>query len=150
MSQVSNSSRQTVLLVEDHPPEREKLRKYLVEAGFTVVLATDYRSAVAALEELIPDLICVELTLPSESGYELCEYIRRDVALKRVPVLVMSDRTSPEDMAYAENVGANAFLKKPFERDKLLKYVIAMLDGAAAGSRPSVRRLRPSDGPPRS
>jgi FixJ family two-component response regulator len=49
-------------------------------------------------------------------------------------------------MAYAENVGANAFLKKPFNREKLLKYVYTLLDGPYA-SRPSVRRLRRSDPP---
>ena len=49
-------------------------------------------------------------------------------------------------MANAEYVGANAFLKKPFTRERLLKYVIALLDGPHA-SRPSVRRLRRSELP---
>ena len=49
-------------------------------------------------------------------------------------------------MAHAEYVGANAFLKKPFTREKLLKYVITLLDGPNA-SRPSVRRLKRSEIP---
>jgi DNA-binding response OmpR family regulator len=72
--------------------------------------------------------------------------MRSQMKLQFVPILVISDRSSPEDMAHAENVGANAFLKKPFTRDKLLKYVTTLLDGPHA-SRPSVRRLRRSDPP---
>jgi len=50
-------------------------------------------------------------------------------------------------MAYAEDVGANAFLKMPFKSDSLVKYVTAVLDGPQA-SRPSIRRLRRSVPPP--
>ncbi len=92
--------------------------------------------------------MCLDLTLPRESGFELCEYIRADGRLRFVPVLVISDRSSPEDMAHAEEVGANAFLKKPFRRDRLIKYVSVLLDGPNA-SRPSVRRLQRTDCPPR-
>ena len=94
----------------------------------------------------IPALVCLDLTLPRESGFELCEYMQREPRLRFVPILVMSDRASPEDMAHAEHVGANAFLKKPFTRDKLIKYVTTLLDGPYA-SRPSVRRLRRSEPP---
>jgi DNA-binding response OmpR family regulator len=94
----------------------------------------------------MPHLVCLDLTLPRESGYELCEYMRKEPRLRLVPILVTSDRSSPEDMAHAEYVGANAFLKKPFTPEKLLKYVITLLDGPHA-SRPSVRRLRRSDIP---
>jgi DNA-binding response OmpR family regulator len=81
------------------------------------------------------------MTLPRESGLELCEFARKNSRLRFVPILMISDRSSPEDMANAEEAGANAFLKKPFTRDKLLKYVMVLLDGPHASS-PSVRRLR--------
>ena len=106
----------------------------------------DYHGAVTLLAGPVPSLVCLDLTLPRESGFELCEHIRSDPRLRFVPILVMSERSSPEDMAHAENVGANAFLKKPFTREKLLKYVITLLDGPHA-SRPSVRRLRRSEIP---
>src|SRR5579872_4099276 len=140
--------KRTILLVEDHPPEREAIRRILVSQDFRVVTTSDYHGAVSMLVQSIPSLVCLDLTLPRESGFELCEYIRGDGRLRFVPVLVMSERSSPEDMAHAEYVGANAFLKKPFSREKLLKYVITLLDGPHA-SRPSVRRLRRSDIPGR-
>jgi DNA-binding response OmpR family regulator len=139
-------TKRTVLLVEDHPPEREMIRRALVGQGLHVETAVDYLGAVNYLSKLVPHLICLDLTLPRESGFELCEYIREDQRLRFVPVMVVSDRSTPEDMAHAEHVGANAFLKKPFTRDKLIKYVVALLDGPNA-SRPSIRRLRRSDAP---
>ncbi len=139
-------TKRTVLLVEDHPPEREMIRRALMSQHFHVATAVDYHGAVDYLSKSAPHLVCLDLTLPRESGFELCEYIRSEQKLRLVPILVVSDRSSPEDMAQAEYVGANAFLKKPFTRERLLKYVITLLDGPHA-SRPSVRRLRRSDAP---
>jgi DNA-binding response OmpR family regulator len=139
-------TKRTVLLVEDHPPEREMIRRALMTQHFHVATAVDYHGAVDYLSKSAPHLVCLDLTLPRESGFELCEYIRSDQKLRLVPILVVSDRSSPEDMAQAEYVGANAFLKKPFTRERLVKYVITLLDGPHA-SRPSVRRLRRSDAP---
>jgi twitching motility two-component system response regulator PilH len=138
--------KRTILLVEDHPSEREAIRRILLEKDFNVDATADYHGAVSLLASRVPDLVCTDLTLPRESGFELCEYIRGDGRFGLIPVLVMSDKSSPEDMAHAEYVGANAFLKKPFSRERLLKYIVALLDGPQA-SRPSVRRLRRTDAP---
>jgi DNA-binding response OmpR family regulator len=133
--------KRVVLLVEDHPTQREAIRRCLVEQNFEVETTNDYHGAVKVLAGRVPNLICLDITLPRESGLELCEYVRGEEKLRSVPILVISDRSSPEDMANAEDAGANAFLKKPFTRDKLLKYVGVLLDGPYS-SRPSVRRLR--------
>jgi DNA-binding response OmpR family regulator len=139
-------TKRSVLLVENNPAEREMIRRALTDRDFRVESAPDYHGALGHLSKLVPHLVCLDLTLPRESGFELCEYIRNEPKLRFVPILVVSDRSSPEDMAHAEYVGANAFLKKPFTRDKLIKYVTALLDGPHT-SRPSVRRLRRSDPP---
>jgi DNA-binding response OmpR family regulator len=144
---MSLGSGRQILLVNDHPGEREMIQKHLTGDGFAVDTATDYQSAVKILGERIPSLVCLDLMLPRESGYDLCEYIRNERRLQWVPILVMSERGSPEEMAHAEEIGANAYLNKPFARDRLLKYLGALLDGPHS-SRPSVRRLRRSDPPP--
>lgn len=141
-------SKRTVLLVEDHPPQRDAIRRWLEARDFHVEPVADYQGAVTFLAQAVPNLVCLDLTLPRESGFELCEYIRNDARHKFVPILVMSDRSSPEDMAHAEYVGANAFLKKPFTQEKLMKYITALLDGPHA-SRPSVRRLQRNEYPGR-
>jgi DNA-binding response OmpR family regulator len=129
------------LIVEDNPPERDQVAGWLKLAGFQVETAADYRAAVAALTAIRPDIILCDLTLPRESGFDLVEHVRKTKLIEWIPILVMTDRYSPEDMAHAEEVGANAYLKKPFQRERLDKYVTTLLDGPHS-SRPSVRRLR--------
>jgi two-component system chemotaxis response regulator CheY len=135
--------KRVALVVEDNPPERDMVAGWLRLAGFEVETAVDYRAAVAALQSVRPDIICCDLSLPRESGFDLVEHVRKTPATEWIPVLVMTERHSPEDMAHAEEVGANAYLKKPFSRERLEKYVTALLDGPHS-SRPSVRRLRRS------
>jgi DNA-binding response OmpR family regulator len=133
--------RRIALVVEDDPDLQTAMAKQLQEHRFEVLVAFDHDSAVRHLAKRKPHVACVDLGLPSESGYELCEHIRRQPELIAMPILVTSERSFPEDMAHAEEAGANAFLKKPFPMKKLIKYVLALVDGPNA-SRPSVRRLR--------
>ena len=127
-----------VLVVEDQPAIRERVKRWLEADGFTVRVASEYDSAMRELETCEPILLCIDQTLPRESGLDLVETVRKR---SKVPIIMMSERHSPEDMADAEQAGANAFLKKPFERELLVKYVRWILDGPHA-SRPTVRRLR--------
>lgn len=135
------STRRLVLVVEDDPVLQRMMARTLENEKFQVVVALDYESAVRQLAIKKPSLATIDLQLPRESGFELCEYIRKQPELVYVPILVTSDRAYPEDMAHAEEAGANAFLRKPFTMRQLVKYVHAILDGPHS-SRPSVRRLR--------
>ncbi len=129
------------LVVEDDPILQRAMVKHLEGAKFQVLTAFDFDAAVRHLTTIKPDVACIDLGLPSESGYELCEHIRSRAHLLLLPILVTSERSFPEDMAHAEDAGANAFLKKPFTMPQLLKYLSALLDGPHT-SRPSMRRLR--------
>jgi DNA-binding response OmpR family regulator len=136
-----NKTSRIALVVEDDPTLQRAMVKHLEGAKFQVLAAFDFDAAVRHLSTLKPDIACIDLGLPSESGYELCEHIRSQPHLMWLPIFVTSERTFPEDMAHAEEAGANAFLKKPFTMSQLLHYVFALLDGPPT-SQPSVRRLR--------
>ena len=129
------------MIVEDDPLLQRAMAKLLEKAKLHVLTARHFNAAVLHLNAVKLDVACIDLGLPSESGYELCEQIRSQPHLAWLPILVTSERYFPEDMAHAEEAGANAFLKKPFSMDRLLKYVSALLDGPNH-SRPSVCRLR--------
>jgi two-component system KDP operon response regulator KdpE len=134
-------ARRVVLVVEDEPLLRERVKVWLESEKFDVQCASEYSSAIKSMDHAAPAIACVDLTLPRESGLDLVEAIRKSTTFNHVPIIVMSDRHSPEDMAEAERVGANAFLKKPFAKPLLLKYVRWILDGPHASS-PSIRGLR--------
>jgi two-component system KDP operon response regulator KdpE len=135
---MSSVQKRLVLVVEDQPAVRDKVKRWLEADGFVVRTAGEYESALRELATCEPILLCIDQTLPRETGLELIESVRK---WSKVPIIVMSERHSPEDMAEAERVGANAFLKKPFDKKLLVKYVRWMLDGPHS-SRPTVRRLR--------
>jgi DNA-binding response OmpR family regulator len=123
-----------VLIVEDEPELLYVMQRALVAQGFAVRSAFDCGKALAKLDNPPPDLICIDLCLPDQSGYELCEYVRRHPACAQVPVLVMGDAAFPEHMAYAEVAGANAFLKKPFRPEALVRCVESLVQGAPAST----------------
>ena len=109
----------TALLVEDDPTFRELIRYYLTDLGFEVVAMSDGRSALEWLKLRTPDLVCLDLMLPETSGYDICERIKKSPQ-KGTPVLMMSARGLPMDRAHAEEVGADAYLVKPFTRTEFI------------------------------
>jgi len=102
------------LIVEDDPALRRMVAAYLKAMGISAIEAPDGRTALRELQNKVPDVICLDLMLPELSGYDLCEHIRRVPKLRDVPVLIMSARAFPEDRAAAEEVGASAYVTKPF------------------------------------
>ena len=104
----------SALVVEDDPEVRKLVRKSLERLDFAVTEARTGKEAMDLLAKSTPDLVCLDLMLPEQSGYEICEHIRKSTSLRHVPVLVISARALPEDRAHAEEVGADGYLIKPF------------------------------------
>ena len=115
------------LIVEDDPALRRMVAAYLKAMGITTIEAPDGRTALRELSDKVPDVICLDLMLPEVSGFDLCEHIRRVPKLRDVPVLIMSARGFPEDRAAAEEVGASAYLIKPFTRSQFAGQIDALL-----------------------
>lgn len=116
-----------VLVVEDDPDLRKLLRKYLESMGLGVSEAATGKAALQMLGRSTPALVCLDLMLPEQSGYSVCEFMRQDAGLRDVPVLVISARALPEDRAAAEEAGASAYIVKPFSRQQILDHVGALL-----------------------
>ena len=128
------------LIVEDDPTLQKAMTHHLERMSFEVAGTHHYAAAVGHLAVRRPHLVCVGLELPTQSGYELCEYIRGPLGLTNVPILVTSHSCLAGEMASAEEAGASAFLKKPFTMRQLTKYVDALL-AETHQSEPHVRRL---------
>ena len=115
------------LVVEDHPDARALVRTYLLAMGLEVVDVAEGRSAIRVLKIDRPDLVCLDLMLPELSGFEVCEFMRSNPELRDIPILVMSARAKPMDRAFAEEVGATAYLIKPFKRSEFSRAVNACI-----------------------
>ncbi|HEY6009216.1 MAG TPA: response regulator [Geobacteraceae bacterium] len=87
-------------------------------------------NGIAALEKataLRPDVMLVDALMPGKSGYEVCEAVRRDVALKDTPILLLTGAFEPFDEDKARQSGADDFISKPFESQHLIDKVKALL-----------------------
>ena len=127
-----------VMAVVGEPQLQLSVQRQLQALSFEVILASDAESAIRTLETKKPHLVCIDLRLPRDSGYEVCEFIRKNQRLHDVPVLVMSERASAADRAHAEEAGADGFLPKPYTPNQFNEQV----RGLMAGDPLSMRRLR--------
>jgi CheY-like chemotaxis protein len=109
----------TALIVEDDPRLQRAMRRQLEGMGFHVLSASHYDAAVRHLAKRRPEFACIDVGLPSKSGYELCEHMRGALGLAGLPIIVTSEHGSPEELAHAEDAGGNAFLHKPFSMRQL-------------------------------
>jgi CheY-like chemotaxis protein len=117
----------TVLVVDDHPSFRRFARRLLEAAGFAVVEeAEDGATALAAVRELRPDVVLLDLLLPDTTGFELAEVLSSDPT---GPVVVLTSSRSASDLGYAlDRSSARGFIAK---RDLTAAAFVALLDGAA-------------------
>ena len=107
-----------VLVVEDDVDSAEMLRAILERQGLKVRVAKEGGQAQATFVMQKPDFVILDLILPGESGYEICERLKHTD--DSVPILIVSaiDRQDSRDLA--ERVGADGYVTKPYEPDHLL------------------------------
>ena len=92
---------------------------FLGQHGWDVVVASDADTALRIMRDRRPELVYLDLNLPSSSGYDVCEAIRADGILKDTPILMTSARISVDVRAFSLEAGANVFLAKPYGLDHL-------------------------------
>jgi two-component system chemotaxis response regulator CheY len=111
------------LVIEDDPRVRELIAIYCAELGLHVHQAHCGQAALEILERITPQLVCLDLTLPEFSGFDLCQRIRRSPRTADVPVVVISGHSRPADRAAAEDAGATDYIVKPFRRRQFARIV---------------------------
>src|SRR4051812_19745016 len=145
-----------LLLADDSRTIQQAVRMTFAREDLRLTAVEDGEAALQAARESRPDLIIADVSMPGLGGYELCQRVRADAALKEVPVLLLGGGV-PIDPAKAMAVGANGHMPKPFDSGKLIELVKAILANpnakAAATAAPSappkpVAAARPSAPPP--
>lgn len=117
----------TILVCDDDPGLRE-LMKVTLGTAYRFVEATDGDEALASLAADRPDIVLLDVMLPGYSGLQVLEAMRKDEALRDVPVIVVSAWQAPSDREAAEAAGADRFLGKPFELEELTAQVSELLE----------------------
>ena len=114
----------TVLIVDDEPAIVRVVRDYLERAGFNVVSAADGDAALRAFRQHHPDLVILDLTLPTIDGLDVARSLRRD---GDVPIIMLTARTDETDRVAGLELGADDYVTKPFSARELVARVRAVL-----------------------
>ena len=110
-----------VLVVEDDPEINELVGAYARLAGFGYRSALNGDAALAEVRRRRPDVIVLDLMLPDLDGFEICRRIKANAETKDVPVIILTALDNEQARAKGREVGANEYLTKPFDPDRLMR-----------------------------
>jgi DNA-binding response OmpR family regulator len=116
-----------ILVVDDDETTRTLMRILLVRAGYEVTLAIDGMHALALLAEGLPDLVISDVMMPNLDGFRLLGRVRADPRMRTLPVILLTAKTTMDDIIQGMGLGADDYLAKPFEVGDLLKRIRAKL-----------------------
>lgn len=117
-----------ILIAEDEPSIVISLEFLLREAGHEVTVARDGAEALRLIGAAPPDLVVLDVMLPSINGFEVSRRLRADAATRGVRILMLTARGRETEIAKGMTAGVDAYMTKPFATKELLRVVAAMLD----------------------
>lgn len=117
----------TIACIDDSQTVLNSIKHFLDENTFSVVLINDPVKALMQILRSKPELILLDVEMPSLDGYELCSLLRKHSAFKNTPIIMVTGRTGFIDRAKAKMVRSSGYLTKPFTQSELLKMVFKHL-----------------------
>ncbi|MEH1870069.1 response regulator [Nostoc sp.] len=117
----------TIACIDDSQTVLNSIKQFLDENTFSVVMVNDPVKALMQIIRSKPDLILLDVEMPSLDGYELCSLLRKHSSFKHTPIIMVTGRTGFIDRAKAKLVRSSGYLTKPFTQSELLKMVFKHL-----------------------
>ena len=117
-----------ILVVDDDQSIRELLSEYLAKAGFNVISAEDGSEMAECLKVHQPDLIILDIMMPGDDGFILCQRIRKT---SNIPIIMLTANSDEMDRVLGLEIGADDYIAKPFSPRELLARVKALLRRSA-------------------
>ncbi len=120
-----------VLVVDDSHVIRRLVEVVLSQVQLDVVTVATGTEACEAVERDMPDMLILDVGLPDMSGWDILEFVRGHPELGHISIVMLTGRSDAEDIDKAAELGADAYLLKPFRPDELRRIVVATIHGAA-------------------
>lgn len=125
----------TVLLVDDEPNILLSLKFLMQKEGYEVLVAENGGEAMAIARQRLPDLVILDVMLPSPNGYEVCQAMRGDPQLTGIYILMLTAKSNPAEREKGLAMGADDYVSKPFSNRELVDKVRVILGSNLAVSR---------------
>jgi DNA-binding response OmpR family regulator len=123
-----------VLIVDDEPNIVAALEYLLQRNGYEVRSASNGEEALRQVEAFAPDLVLLDIMMPQQSGYEVCQRIRERPQWHRMRILMLSAKGREAEVSKGLSLGADLYITKPFSNAELVARIGELLgDESAAG-----------------
>jgi twitching motility two-component system response regulator PilG len=116
-------ARGTIMIVDDSPTVCKLVEITLERRGYQVIAAANGLEAMARMNDELPDMIFLDITMPRMDGYQLCKTIKGNDETEHIPVVMLSGKDGFIDKVRGRMVGALDYITKPFQPDELLSVV---------------------------
>ncbi len=116
-----------ILLVDDEEDLRKMLKFRLEAMSYDVLEASDGQDGLNTARTLRPDLIILDLMLPKLDGFKVCRMLKFDEKYKAIPIIMFTARAQEKDKDLGKEMGADAYITKPFEPGVLLGKIKELL-----------------------
>lgn len=119
-----------VLIADDEPNIVISLEFLMEQAGYETRVATNGQEALDLVASFHPELMLLDIMFPGKSGYEVCQRLKSDPATRDIKIAIVSAKGRDVEVAKALELGADAFIAKPFSTRELVAKVREMLGDA--------------------
>lgn len=113
-----------ILVIEDDQESAHILEMLFKAGGYTVKVSEDGEQGIREAGDLHPDLVVLDVMMPGMDGYDTCARIKNEM---NIPVLMLTAKTSPQDIAKGFSCGADDYVRKPYNTNELLLRVKALV-----------------------
>jgi twitching motility two-component system response regulator PilG len=117
-----------ILVVEDEESLLMLERILLSSKGYSVTGVMDGKSALEEIAANAPDLVILDIMLPEMDGFEVCKIIKENPDTGKIPVVMLTAKKSTQDVARGMQVGADAYITKPFKSAKVIEVIEGLLN----------------------
>jgi len=127
--------RQKILIADDNRAITEVLKLNFELLGYEVQVASDGEEAQTKFRHFNPHLLILDVMMPKKNGYQVCQEIKSDPDLARIPIILLTAKNLKEDVYWGYDCGADAYVTKPYEPRQLELLVDQLIREAATGKR---------------
>ena len=120
-------NKKKILLVDDEKDLVETVVFQLQISGYDAIVAYDGQEGLDKARKEKPDLIILDLMLPKMDGYKVCGLLKNDSRYTKIPIIMFTAKAQESDIKLAKEVGAEAYITKPFEEEILLGKIKELL-----------------------
>ena len=126
--EVSKTKDMVILVVDDNRNNIFLIKEVLSEQGYgNILMASSGSQAISIIDERKPDLILLDIMMPDMDGYEVCSILQQDEEVSDIPVIMLTAKTTTEDLKKGFEVGAFDYIPKPFSDVELVARVQSAL-----------------------